>query len=148
LYHLGPFPNVEILGRAEGKVRGEVKDKVDRNWSSSSALSLTFVDKGGGFLRKFRLMARLNSKWLDVALGCGIGAAAAWHVRSILAAGKWDISDRVGWYAVSSPDRAPFFYWLWVAIWAGIALLCFGRAAWALIDIVRLHRMDRRAKQD
>jgi hypothetical protein len=93
-------------------------------------------------------MTRLNSKWFDVLVGGAFGVAAVWHVRSVLVAGKWEFWGLFGNYFVTSPDKEPFYYWLWVGIWTGIALFCFLQVVRAVIDIIHVNRMNRHGDQE
>src|ERR1051325_288802 len=87
-------------------------------------------------------MARFNSRWVAAVFYGAVGAVAAWYARSVLSAGRFrDYLNGHG-HVVTS-DREPFWYWVWITLFLGIALYCLVRALRALSEIIQVRSMDR-----
>jgi len=80
---------------------------------------------------------------VDVVVGGVLGGAAAWYALSILVAGKYQYRRRGHTY-VFTPNYEPFWYWLWVGIWASIALFFLFLAFRGLWQIIQVCWMDKR----
>jgi uncharacterized protein YrzB (UPF0473 family) len=91
-------------------------------------------------------MARFGGNWVEVVLGGAVGAWAVWRAWSLLSVGKYEYSWH-GRHYVLTPTREPLWYWLWVALFAGIAGFCLFRAVCALSDGLRVYWMDRRIEE-